>query len=78
MTIKNKMLIRFIILSLFLSLISCMLVGPDYKRPDIAIPSSYHQEAQQIKMRDLRLAIHVVAIALKHRKVNGLWSSSKF
>jgi multidrug efflux system outer membrane protein len=47
MTIKNKMLIRFIILSLFLSLISCMLVGPDYKRPDIAIPSSYHQEAQQ-------------------------------
>ena len=41
------MLIRFIILNVFISLISCTLVGPDYKRPDIAIPASYHQEVQQ-------------------------------
>jgi len=43
MRVKNKML-RFLLFCVFSSLISCSLVGPDYKRPEINLPSTYHQE----------------------------------
>ena len=35
---------RFLFFCIFFSLISCSLVGPDYKRPEINLPNSYHQE----------------------------------
>ena len=35
---------RFLFFCIFFSLISCSLVGPDYKRPEIYLPNSYHQE----------------------------------
>ncbi len=35
---------RFLFFCIFFSLISCSLVGPDYKRPDINLPNTYHQE----------------------------------
>ena len=35
---------RFLLFCIFFSLISCSLVGPDYKRPEINLPNSYHQE----------------------------------
>jgi len=43
MRVKNKML-RFLFFCIFFNLISCSLVGPDYKRPDINLPNTYHQE----------------------------------
>jgi outer membrane protein, multidrug efflux system len=44
MRIKNKMMMRFFFLCLSFSLISCTLVGPDYKRPEINLPNAYRQE----------------------------------
>ncbi|CAM8263979.1 TolC Outer membrane protein [Candidatus Methylopumilus planktonicus] len=38
------MKMRFIFLCLSFSLMSCTLVGPDYKRPEINLPNAYHQE----------------------------------
>ena len=43
MRVKNKML-RFLFFCIFFSLISCTLIGPDYKRPEINLPNTYHQE----------------------------------
>ena len=37
-------MMRFLLFCIFFSLISCSLVGPDYKRPEINLPNSYHQE----------------------------------
>ena len=37
-------MMRFLFFCIFFSLISCSLVGPDYKRPEINLPNSYHQE----------------------------------
>ena len=37
-------MLRFLLFCVFSSLISCSLVGPDYKRPEINLPSTYHQE----------------------------------
>ncbi|MBW0156214.1 MAG: hypothetical protein KXJ46_03805, partial [Candidatus Methylopumilus sp.] len=44
MRIKNKMMMRFILVCISFSLISCTLVGPNYKRPEINLPNAYHQE----------------------------------
>ncbi len=38
------MKMRFIFLCLSFSLMSCTLVGPDYKRPEINLPNAYRQE----------------------------------
>mgnify|MGYP003323858015 FL=1 len=35
---------RFIYFFIFLSLISCTLIGPDYKRPETNLPNTYRQE----------------------------------
>ncbi|MEY3777755.1 MAG: hypothetical protein RIR83_1810, partial [Pseudomonadota bacterium] len=43
MKTKNKML-RFILFCIFFSPISCSLIGPDYKRPEINLPNAYHNE----------------------------------
>ena len=37
-------MLRFLFFCIFFNLISCSLVGPDYKRPDINLPNTYHQE----------------------------------
>jgi len=41
---KNKMMKRFLSFFILLNLISCTLIGPDYKRPEINLPNAYHQE----------------------------------
>jgi multidrug efflux system outer membrane protein len=41
---KNKMMKRFVSFFILLNLISCTLIGPDYKRPEINLPNAYHQE----------------------------------
>jgi multidrug efflux system outer membrane protein len=46
MRIKNKMVKRFILIATFVNLVSCSLVGTDYKRPEVSVPNSYHQEVQ--------------------------------
>ena len=38
------MMLRFIFFCLSFSLISCTLIGPDYKRPESNLPGAYHQE----------------------------------
>lgn len=38
------MMFRFIYFFIFLSLISCTLIGPDYKRPETNLPNTYRQE----------------------------------
>jgi len=35
---------RFLFFFIFLSLISCTLIGPDYKRPETNLPNTYRQE----------------------------------
>ena len=35
---------RFVSFFILLNLISCTLIGPDYKRPEINLPNAYHQE----------------------------------
>jgi len=40
------MIKRFILITTFLNLVSCSLVGPDYKRPEASLPNNYHQEVQ--------------------------------
>ena len=42
------MKIIFLILLIFIS--SCTLVGPDYKRPEINLPNTYHQEVNKENM----------------------------
>jgi len=37
-------MLRFLSFCIFFSLISCTLIGPDYKRPEINLPNTYHQE----------------------------------
>ncbi len=41
------MIIRLLLLFIFSNLISCALVGPDYKRPEINLPNTYHQEVNK-------------------------------
>jgi outer membrane protein, multidrug efflux system len=41
------MILRLLLLFIFLNLISCALVGPDYKRPEINLPNTYHQEVNK-------------------------------
>jgi len=41
---KNKIMKRFVSFFILLNLISCTLIGPDYKRPEINLPNAYHQE----------------------------------
>lgn len=41
------MILRLFLLFIFSNLISCALVGPDYKRPEINIPNTYHQEVNK-------------------------------
>ena len=38
------MMKRFLSFFILLNLISCTLIGPDYKRPEINLPNAYHQE----------------------------------
>ena len=38
------MMKRFVSFFILLNLISCTLIGPDYKRPEINLPNAYHQE----------------------------------
>jgi multidrug efflux system outer membrane protein len=47
MRIKNKMMKQFLLFFIFLNLFSCSLVGPDYKRPEINLPNTYHQEVDK-------------------------------
>ena len=40
--------------SILINLISCTLIGPDYKRPEINLPNTYHQESNKENVvRDL-------------------------
>jgi len=41
------MILRLFLLFIFSNLISCALVGPDYKRPEINLPNAYHQEVNK-------------------------------
>jgi len=41
------MILRLLLLFIFSNLISCALVGPDYKRPEINLPNTYHQEVNK-------------------------------
>jgi len=47
MRIKNKMMKHFLLFSILINLISCTLIGPDYKRPEINLPNTYHQESKK-------------------------------
>ncbi|NDB53843.1 MAG: efflux transporter outer membrane subunit [Chitinophagaceae bacterium] len=38
---------QFLLFFIFLNLFSCSLVGPDYKRPEINLPNTYHQEVDR-------------------------------
>ena len=38
------MIVRLLLFFILSNLISCALVGPDYKRPEVNLPNSYHQE----------------------------------
>ena len=41
------MMKHFLFFFIFINLISCTLVGPDYKRPEINLPNTYHQESNK-------------------------------
>ena len=41
------MILRLLLLFIISNLISCALVGPDYKRPEINLPNTYHQEVNK-------------------------------
>ena len=41
------MMKQFLLFFIFLNLFSCSLVGPDYKRPEINLPNTYHQEVDR-------------------------------
>ena len=41
------MMKQFLLFFIFLNLFSCSLVGPDYKRPEINLPNTYHQEVDK-------------------------------
>ena len=41
------MILRLLLLFIFSNLISCALVGPDYTRPEINLPNTYHQEVNK-------------------------------
>jgi multidrug efflux system outer membrane protein len=47
MRIKNKMMKHVLFFSILINLISCTLIGPDYKRPEINLPNTYHQESNK-------------------------------
>jgi multidrug efflux system outer membrane protein len=47
MRIKNKMMKHFFSFFIFLNVISCTLIGLDYKRPEINLPNTYHQEVNK-------------------------------
>jgi multidrug efflux system outer membrane protein len=47
MRIKNKMMKHFLFFFILINLISCTLIGPDYKRPEINLPNTYHQESNK-------------------------------
>jgi multidrug efflux system outer membrane protein len=38
------MKVRLLLLFIISNLISCTLIGPDYKRPEVNLPNTYHQE----------------------------------
>ena len=41
------MILRLLLLFIISNLISCALVGPDYKRPEVNLPNTYHQEVNK-------------------------------
>ncbi|MGI9130767.1 MAG: TolC family protein, partial [Candidatus Methylopumilus sp.] len=41
------MMKHFLSFFILLNLISCSLIGPDYKRPEINLPNTYHQETSK-------------------------------
>ena len=41
------MIVRLLLLFILSNLISCALVGPDYKRPEVNLPNTYHQEVNK-------------------------------
>ena len=41
------MIVRLLLLFIISNLISCALVGPDYKRPEVNLPNTYHQEVNK-------------------------------
>ena len=41
------MIVRLLLLFILSNLISCALVGPDYKRPEVNLPKTYHQEVNK-------------------------------
>ena len=41
------MMKHFLFFFIFINLISCTLIGPDYKRPEINLPNTYHQESNK-------------------------------
>ena len=47
MRIKNKMMKHFLFFFILINLISCTLIGPDYKRPEINLPNTYHQQSNK-------------------------------
>ena len=38
---------HFLVFFILINLISCTLIGPDYKRPEINLPNTYHQESNK-------------------------------
>jgi multidrug efflux system outer membrane protein len=41
------MITRFLLIFILSMLVSCSLVGPDYKRPEVNLPNTYHQEVNK-------------------------------
>lgn len=41
------MMKHFLFFFILINLISCTLIGPDYKRPEINLPNTYHQESNK-------------------------------
>ena len=41
------MMRHFLFFFILINLISCTLIGPDYKRPEINLPNTYHQESNK-------------------------------
>ena len=41
------MMKHFLFFFILINLISCTLIGPDYKRPEINLPNTYHQESSK-------------------------------
>jgi len=41
------MKVRLLLLFIISNLISCTLIGPDYKRPEVNLPNTYHQEVNK-------------------------------